>query len=81
MRGGNKMTYSLDYAERIGREILQDRRREAERERLIRQVSGWNPPLHKKMWLIIQSRWEKRKNASVQLISPQVPDAPSPKVY
>jgi hypothetical protein len=78
------MTYSLDYAERMGREILQERRREAERERLIRQVSSWNPPLYKKLWLVIQSRWEKRKTPGAQRVSPpipRVPDAHSPEVY
>jgi hypothetical protein len=78
------MTYSLDYAERMGREILQERRREAERERLIRQVTGWNPPLHKKLWLIIQSRWGNRKIRGSQggsLPVPQAPEMPSPEAY
>jgi hypothetical protein len=57
MKGDNKMTFSPGYAEFIGKELQRDRMREAERERLINQATAWNPPLPKKLSVILRSRW------------------------
>jgi len=59
MKGEIEMTFNPNYAELLGRELQRDRMREAERERLIKQVSGWNPGLIGKVLIILQERWSK----------------------
>jgi hypothetical protein len=59
MRGEIEMTFNANYAELLGRELQRDRMREAERERLIRQVSGWNPGLAGKLLIVLQEHWSK----------------------
>jgi hypothetical protein len=59
MRGGNEMTFNSNYAELLGRELQRERMREADRERLIKEVSGWNPGLVGKLLIVLQDRWTK----------------------
>lgn len=58
MKGDKKMTFNANYAELLGRELQRNRMREAEKERLIRKASAWNPPLSRKLSLILSSRWQ-----------------------
>jgi len=51
------MTFNPSYAELLGKEMQMQRMREAKRERLIRQVSGWKPSSAKKLFIIVRSRW------------------------
>ncbi len=57
MKGTTEMTFNLNYAELLGRELERDRMREAESERLVRQVSGWNPNPTEKTLIIHRDRW------------------------
>ena len=59
MKGENEMTFNSNYAELLGRELQRDRMQEAERERLIKQVSGWNPSHAEKTLIILQDRWSR----------------------
>jgi len=68
------MTFNPGYAELLGKELKMQRMREAEKERLIRKATAWNPPLSRKLSVIIQSRWHdywegRRKNRQFTLIS------------
>jgi len=58
MKGENKMTFNPSYAELLGKELQRDRMREAERERLITQATACNPPLSRKLSVILRSRWQ-----------------------
>jgi len=58
MKGDEKMTFNANYAELLGRELQRNRMREAEKERLIRKASALNPPLSRKLNLILRSRWQ-----------------------
>jgi len=51
------MTFNPGYAELLGKELEMQRMREAEKERLIRKATAWNPQLSRKLKVIIQSRW------------------------
>ena len=51
------MTFNPGYAELLGKELEMQRMREAEKERLIRKATAWNPPLSRKLKVIIQSQW------------------------
>jgi len=53
------MTFNFNYAELLGREMQKDRMREAEKERLIKQVAGLNPPMTGKLFVIMRSRWSR----------------------
>jgi hypothetical protein len=58
MKGENEMfTINPSYYDYLGQELRKDRMREAEKERIIREVRGWNPPIYKRLWIIIQSRF------------------------
>ena len=52
------MTFNPSYAELLGKELQMQRMREAEKERLIRKVTAWNPPISRKISVILQTRWE-----------------------
>jgi len=52
------MTFNPSYAELLGLELQRDRMREAEKERLIRQVSGWQPSTAEKLFIITRSYWK-----------------------
>lgn len=60
------MTYNYNYAEYLGRELLKERRREAERERLIRSLTPANPSILKKIWVILRSRWQDREQIGIE---------------
>ncbi len=51
------MTFNPDYAELLGAELQRQRMREAQQERLIRQVSKQEPSLIKKIQVILRARW------------------------
>ena len=51
------MTFNPSYVELLGKELQMQRMREAEKERLIRKATAWNPPLSRKLLVIIRSRW------------------------
>ena len=51
------MTFNPGYAELLGKELEMQRMREAEKERLIRKTTAWNPPLSRKLSVILRSRW------------------------
>ena len=53
------MTFNPSYAELLGKELERNRMREAENERLIRKASAWNPPLSRKIYVILRSRWQE----------------------
>jgi len=53
------LIFNPDYFELQGRELRKDRMREAETERLIKLVSGCNPPFTRKLMVILQSRWKE----------------------
>jgi hypothetical protein len=59
------MTYNYNYAEYLGRELLKERRREAEHERLIRSLTPANPSILEKIWHILQSRWQDSRKERV----------------
>lgn len=58
MKGDKKMTYNSLFAELLGKELQMQRMREAEKERLIRKATAWDPPLRRKLLVILQTRWE-----------------------
>lgn len=51
------MTFNPSYAELLGKELQMRRMREADKERLIRKATAWNPALSRKLMVIIRSRW------------------------
>ena len=51
------MTFNPEYARLFGAELQRTRMREAEEERLARQVSGTGPSLAKKIIVILRARW------------------------
>ena len=53
------MTFNSSYAEMMGKELRMQRTREAEKERLIRKATAWNPPLMKKIVVILWTRWRE----------------------
>ena len=59
MKGENEMTFKFNYAELLGRELQRDRMQEAERERLIKRVSGWNPSLAEIILINLEDRWSR----------------------
>lgn len=59
------MTYNYNYAELLGRELIKERRREAERERLLRSLTPANPSIFKKIWYILRSRWQERRHTGI----------------
>ncbi len=59
MKGNKKMTFNPSYAELLGKELQMQRMREAEKERLIRKVTAWNPPLPRNISVILRTRWQE----------------------
>lgn len=57
MKGENEMTFNPEYAQLLGAELQRNRMREAEKERLVRQVSRYEPSLAKKILVILRARW------------------------
>lgn len=53
------MTFNPGYAELLGKELQVQRMREAEKERLIRKATAWNPALPRKISVILRSRWQE----------------------
>ena len=53
------MTINPGYAELLGKELGRQRMREADQERLVRQVSRYQPSLAKKVLVILRSRWSE----------------------
>lgn len=53
------MTFNPSYADLLGKELQMQRMREAEKERLIRKATAWNPPLPRKISVILLSRWQE----------------------
>jgi len=52
------MTFNPGYAELLGKELEMQRMREAEKERLIRKATTWNPLLSRKLYVILRTRWQ-----------------------
>jgi len=52
------MTFNPSYAELLGKELQMQRMREAEKERLIRKATAWNPSLSRKISTILRTRWQ-----------------------
>ena len=52
------MTFNPSYAELLGKELQMQRMREAEKERLIRKTTAWNPPVFRKLYVILRTRWQ-----------------------
>ena len=71
------MTFTPNHAELLGLEMQRDRMREAEKERLIRQVSGWKPAPAEKLFIIFRSHWKdlwsRIGNERVYLPATQLP--------
>lgn len=68
------MTFNPSYADLLGKELQMQRTREAERERLIRRATAWNPSLSRKISAILRTRWRhfwdtRRKTNQYQTIS------------
>lgn len=53
------MTFNPSYAELLGKELQMQRTREAEKERLIRKTTAWNPSFSRKISVILRTRWQK----------------------
>ena len=53
------MTFNPNYAELLGKELQMQRMREAEKERLIRKATASNPPLSRKIFVILRTRWQE----------------------
>jgi hypothetical protein len=53
------MTFNPSYAELLGKELQRERLREAERERLIKEIAGSNPALRGFLLINLQSRWNE----------------------
>lgn len=53
------MTINPSYADLFAREMGNERLREAEKLRLIRSASSWNPSTIRKTFLIIQTHWKE----------------------
>jgi hypothetical protein len=51
------MTFNPSYAVLLGKELQMQRMREAEKERLIRKATAWNPSFSRKLTVIFRSRW------------------------
>lgn len=58
MKGENEMTFNPGYAEFLGKELQRNRMHEAEKERLIRKATAWEPSLWRKLSVILHRRWE-----------------------
>ena len=78
MKGENEMsTINPSYYDYLGQELRKDRMREAEKERIIREVRGWNPPFYKRLWIIIKSRFSgERQVIKKQITYPPVSQMP-----
>ena len=59
MKGDGIMTFNPSYAELLGKELQMQRMREAEKERLIRKATAWNPSLSRKISVILRTRWQE----------------------
>ena len=53
------MTFNPSYAELLGKELQIQRMREAEKERLVRKATAWNPNLSRKISVILRTRWQE----------------------
>jgi len=53
------MTFNPSYAELLGKELQIQRMREAEKERLVRKATAWNPHLSRKISVILRTRWQE----------------------
>lgn len=53
------MTFNPSYAELLGKELQMQRMREAEKNRLIRKATAWNPPLSRKISVFLRTSWQK----------------------
>ena len=53
------MTFNPSYADLLGKELQMQRMREAEKERLIQKATAWNPPLSRKISVILRTRWQE----------------------
>ncbi|MCK5794554.1 MAG: hypothetical protein KAH12_07600 [Anaerolineales bacterium] len=53
------MTFNPGYAALLGKELQMQRMREAEKERLIRKATAWNPSLSRKISVILRIRWQE----------------------
>ena len=76
------MTFNPSYAELLGKELQMQRMREAEKERLIWKATAWNPPLSRKISVIIRTRWQeywtrRRKIRRIIPISQVTKNSPS----
>ena len=78
MKGETEMTFNPSYAELLGRELQRQRRREADRERLIREAAGWNPSPLSKSLLILRSRWSRFWSRIIRK-KVYIPLSPNPK--
>ena len=68
------MTFNPSYAELLGKELQMQRMREAEKERLIRKATAWNPPLPRKISVILRTRWQDvKRNIRRYIPTPRVP--------
>ena len=81
MKGRTEMIFNLNYAELLGRELQRNRKREAERERLIRQVSGWNHNSAEETLIILRDRgsifWSWITGRKISFPISQMPDKSS----
>ena len=59
------MTFNPSYYELLGRELIKERRKEAERERLIRSLTPANPSPLKKVWYVLKSRWQDSRRRKI----------------
>ena len=64
------MTHNLLLTELLGEELHSQRIREAEKERLIRQVTRQEPSLAKKVFTILRARWSNFWDREIQAIPP-----------
>jgi len=53
------MTFNPSYEELLGKELQMQRMREAEKKRLIRKATAWNPPFSRKISVILRTRWQE----------------------
>ena len=53
------MTFNPNYEELLGKELQMQRMREAEKDRLIRKATAGNPPLSRKISVILRTHWQK----------------------
>jgi len=53
------MTFNLSFEELLGKELQMQRMREAEKERMIRNAKALNPPLSRKIYVVLRTRWQE----------------------